>query len=256
MKNPEDYNVRAVERALQILNCFDDAHSERGVSEIAEAVGLHKATAHRIVTTLLNYGYLERADNGQKYRLGLALADLGFKVVRNTDLRQEALPYMKELNTRFDETCDLSIFDKGQVFYLEVLHSKHALDVMAAVGQRLPACCTASGKAILAFLPLEEVEEYLEKPLRSMTDKTITSPGELKQELQEIRETGYAVDNEETELGIRAISSPVFTRNGSVIAAISILSPSSRSSMTDLLNMAEPLMKATQSISKRMGYKF
>ena len=80
MKDPNDYNVRAVERAIQILNCFDNDNSQRGVSEIAQAVGLHKATTHRIVTTLLNYGYLERAEDEQRYRLGLQLASLGYKV--------------------------------------------------------------------------------------------------------------------------------------------------------------------------------
>jgi hypothetical protein len=79
MKDPTDYNVRAVERALQILGCFDNEHPERGLSEIALAVNLHKATAHRIVTTLVNYGYLERADDGQKYRLGLGVNQPGFQ---------------------------------------------------------------------------------------------------------------------------------------------------------------------------------
>ena len=96
MKDPNDYNVRAVERALQIMECFDNEHPERGISEIAQAVDLHKATAHRIVTTLVNYGYLERADEGQKYRLGLELTNLGFKVIHRMDLRREALPHMKQ----------------------------------------------------------------------------------------------------------------------------------------------------------------
>ncbi len=100
MKDPNEYNVRAVERALQILECFDDQHPERGISEIAQAVGLHKATAYRIVTTLVNYGYLEWIAEAQKYRLGLT--NFGFKVIRRMDLRHEALPYMKELVQEWD----------------------------------------------------------------------------------------------------------------------------------------------------------
>ena len=94
MKDQSEYNVRAIERALQILDCFGDKNPERGVSEIAKAVNLHKATTHRIVTTLLNYGYLERADDDQRYCLGLKLAGLGFSVIRRMDLRREAIPYM------------------------------------------------------------------------------------------------------------------------------------------------------------------
>ena len=136
MKDPNEYNVRAVERALHIMGCFDSEHPERGISEIAEAVGLHKATAHRIVTTLVNYGYLERVADDQKYRLGLELANLGFKVIRRMDLRREALPYMQQLVQEWDETCDLSIFDQGRVFYIEVLQGNQALTIAAAVGQR------------------------------------------------------------------------------------------------------------------------
>ena len=95
MKNPSEYNVRAVERAIQILGCFDNQHPERGISEIAQVVGLHKATAYRIVTTLVNYGFLEWVESGQKYRLGIELASLGLKVIRRMDLRKEAQPFME-----------------------------------------------------------------------------------------------------------------------------------------------------------------
>jgi IclR family KDG regulon transcriptional repressor len=253
-KNPEEYNVRAVERALKILNCFNDEHTERGISEISQAVGLHKATAHRIVTTLLNYNFLERAEDGQKYRLGLALAELGLKVIRQADLRREALPFMNELNRDFDESCDLSIYDQGQVFYIEVISSSHALNIAAEVGQRLPAYCTASGKVFLAYLSEEELNDYLETPLKPLTKSTITSSEELRQQLLEIRKQGYALDNEETEIGIRAIAAPIFNQNGSVIGSISIPSPRSRRSIKELLNMAEPLIEAARAISQRIGF--
>ena len=255
MKNPEDYNVRAVERALLILNCFDDQHSERGISEISQAVGLHKATAHRLVTTLVNYNFLERVEDGQKYRLGMALADLGMKVVRQTDLREEALPFMKKLNQQFDETCDLSIFDNWQVYYIEVLPSSHALNIAATVGQGLPAYCTASGKVFLANLNTDELEDYLEKPLKPLTEKTITSPAELKRQLDEVRQDGFATDNEETEIGIRAISVPIFGRKNNVVAAIGIPSPTSRLSQEGLQNMTAALKDAAEQISARLGWK-
>src|SRR5512136_2725432 len=177
-KDPSDYNVRAVERALQIMGCFDNEHPERGISEIAQAVDLHKATAHRIVTTLVNYGYLERADDGQKYRLGLELTNLGFKVVHRMDLRREALPYMKQLIQEWDETCDLCVFDRGMVLYIEVLRGSRALTVAAAVGQRLPAHATASGKLFLAYLPPAELDVILSQPLPTYTKNTQTSPAE------------------------------------------------------------------------------
>ena len=254
MKDPNQYNVRAVERALQILECFDDEHPERGISEIAQAVDLHKATAYRIVTTLVNYGYLEWAAEGQKYRLGLELTNLGFKVIRRMDLRHEALPYMKELVQEWDETCDLSIFDQGRVFYIEVLRGNHALTISAAVGQRLPVHCTASGKLFLAFLPEAELNAILNLPMDAYTDNTVTSRDELFDQLEKIRNQGYAVDYEEYELGICAVAAPIFNRRGNVIAAIGGPSPTSRMTPERIMEIAEAYKKAAQAISRRMGY--
>lgn len=253
MKDPNEYNVRAVERALLIMGCFDSAHPERGISEIAEVVGLHKATAHRIVTTLVNYGYLERLADGQKYRLGLELANLGFKVVRRMDLRREALPYMKQLVQEWDETCDLSIFDQGKVFYLEVLRGNHALTISASVGQQLPAHCTANGKLLLAHLPSDELDIYLSQPLDAYTDNTITSPDEIRGQLETIRNQGYAVDYEEFELGICAVAAPICNRSGNVIAAIGSPSPISRMTPERISEIAQAFKEAARAISHRLG---
>ena len=252
MKDPTDYNVRAVERALQILSSFDDQHTERGLSEIAQGVDLHKATTHRLVTTLVNYGYLERTD-GQKYRLGLRLTDLGYKAIRRMDLRREALPYMTQLSQQLEEACDLSIFDRGEVFYIEYVPGPHALTVAAAVGQHLPAYCTASGKLLLANLPPDKLNAYLEHPLVAYTDKTITSPEKLRQQLDEVRERGYAVDDEELEEGIRAVSAPICNRRGEISASISVPGPTSRMTKDRIPQIAQALRETARTISRRMG---
>jgi IclR family transcriptional regulator, KDG regulon repressor len=254
-KDPNDYNVRAVERALQILSCFDDQHQERGISEIAQAVDLHKATAHRIVTTLVNYGYLERAGDGQKYRLGLVLPELGFKVIRRMDLRREALPHMLQLVEQWDETCDLSVFDQGQVFYVEVVKGNRALSIAAAVGQRLPAYCTASGKLFLAYLPNDALESYLSRPLISYTENTITSKEELLKRLKTIRSQGYAVDKEEMEEGVYAIAAPICNDQGKMVAAMSVPSPVSRLDDEREVEIIESLKQAALNISRRLGCK-
>lgn len=255
MKDPKDYNVRAVERAIRILECFDDDNPERGVTEIAEVVDLHKATTHRIVTTLLNYGYLERSEDDQRYRLGLHLAGLGFKVIKRMNLRREALPYLKELVEEWDETCDLCIYDQERVFYIEVLRGNHALTIAADVGQRLPVHCTASGKVFLAYLPEKEVESILSKPLPAYTQNTITSPHELRIQLESIKIQGYSVDNEELEEGVRAIAVPVRDHSNQIIAAISIPGPVNRMSMDRISEISTYLVCTAQAISHRMGWK-
>lgn len=255
MKDPSDYNVRAVERALKILNCFDERNPERGISEIAQAVDLHKATTHRIVTTLVNYGYLERADDDQRYKLGLRLAGLGFKVVRRMDLRQEALPYMSQLVEKWDETCDLSIFDQERVFYIEVLHGNHALTIVAEVGQRLPAHCTASGKIFLAHLSKPELGAFLSKPLQAYTENTITSVDILREQLEVIRQQGYSFDDEELEEGIRAVSAPIRNHKGEIIAAMSIPGPINRMTNERIAEIAVSLVETAQKMSNRMGWE-
>jgi len=175
-RDPETYNVRAVERAMQILSSFDGEHTERGVSEIAQATGLHKATTHRIIMTLLNCGFLERAADGERLRPGLQLVELGLGALRDLDFRRAAFPYMQQLVERFQETCDLGIFDRGRVLYVEVVHSEHSLTIAARIGRHLPVHCTASGKVFLAFLPAQEAGiRAVSAPIRDIDGNVIAT---------------------------------------------------------------------------------
>ena len=254
MKDPNDYNVRSIDRALQILDCFDDDHPTWGLTEISQEVGLHKATTHRIMTTLLNFKYLEKTNDGQKYRLGLRLASLGFSVVRRMDLRSEALPHMRQIVDQFDEACDLSIFDRWEVFYVEVVQSNHALTIAAAPGMRLPAYCTASGKVFLAFLPEDVFNRTIQRPMTKLTPNTITDPLILKIQLEEIRKQGYGVDSEEMEVGIKAISAPIFNQDNKITAAIRIPAPTSRIPESKIPELAEALIITSKKISRSLGW--
>ena len=256
MKDQSDYNVRAVERALQILECFDDRHPERGVSEISEEIGLHKATTYRILTTLMNYGYIERAADGQKYRLGLRLSELGFKVVRRMDLRREALPLIQQLLDQLGETCDLCVFDHGRVFYLDVLQSRHAVTVAATPGQRLPVHCTASGKLFLAYLPADAIDPLLAGKFPGYTPNTITSVEQLRQQMELIRRQGYSVDDQEFEIGLWAASAPILNQHNEILAAVSVLSPTSRITPERSQEIIRALTETTQLISRRIGRAF
>jgi DNA-binding IclR family transcriptional regulator len=247
-------NVRSVERALQILGCFDHGHPERGISEIAKAVGLHKATTYRIVSTLLSHGYLERAEDGQRYRLGMTLARLGFIAVRRTDVRREGMPVMTDLAARLNETCDLSVYNQGEVYFIEVVQGSRALTIAAAVGRSLPVHATASGKVLLAHLPEPEAELILGGALEAHTQRTITDPAELRRQLEAVRAQGFAVDDEELEQGVRAVSAPVRDREGTVIAALSITCPTSRLPLERIPEIATEARQAADAISRRLGW--
>jgi len=248
-KKLNDYNVRAVERAVQILSSLDDEHPEQSLSEIVRATGLHKATTHRIITTLLNCGFIERTANGEKYRLGLRVAGLGLNVLHRLDFRREALPYMQQLVDRFQENCTLGVFDRGRVLYVEIVPSKHTLTIAARVGRHLPVHCTAGGKVLLAFLPPEVVEPILNTPLVAYTENTITSPARLQEELAVTRQRGYGLDEEEFEVGIRAVSAPVRDIEGNVIAQMSMAGPANRLTVERIPEIAEALMEVANIIS-------
>jgi len=234
---------------MQILSAFDSEHGDRGVSEIAQVTGLHKATTHRIMMTLLNGGFLERAEDGERFRLGIRVVELGLGALRGLDLRRAAFPYMQQLVERFDETCDLGIFDRGWVLYVEVVHSQHSLTIAARVGRRLPAYCTASGRVFLTFLPPEVVEPTLSEPLKPCTEKTTTSLAQLREELEATQQRGYSLDDEEFEKGIRAVSVPVRDVDGNVIAALSMPGPVTRMPPQRLSEIADALLEAADAIS-------
>jgi IclR family KDG regulon transcriptional repressor len=249
-KAPKTYNVRAVERAMRILSSFDDSHhAELGVSEIAQATGLHRATAHRIAMTLLGNGFLERTADGAKFQLGLRMVELGLGALQRLDVRRAAFPYMQQLVERFQEICTLSMFDRGQVLYVEVVHSERSLTIAARVGRHLPAHCTASGRVFLAFLPREVVEPILKAPLTACTAKTITSLAALREELEATRQRGYALDDEEFEEGIRAIAAPVRDLDGNLVAALSIPSPTNRLRRERIPEIAQALLEAANAVS-------
>jgi len=252
-RKAKDYNVRAVERAVHILSCLDAEHPERSLSEIAQATRLHKATTHRIVATLLNCGFIERTIDGEKYRLGLFVAELGLGVLGRLDFRREALPHMQQLVERFQETCTLGIFDRGQVLYVEIVRSKHELTIAARVGRRLPAHCTAGGKALLALLPPTVVDPILNAPLAVYTEKTITSPVRLREELEVVRQRGYAIDDEEFEVGIRAVGVPIRDIDGNVIAQMSMPGPTNRLTPERVPEIAQALMEAADAILVQGG---
>ncbi len=254
MRDQAEYNVRSVERALQILNSFDDAHPERGISEISEVVGLHKATIHRILTTMLNLGFIERSADGQKYRLGIQMIDLGFKVLRRMDLRREAIPFMREFIDNWDEAIDLSVYQSNEVLYVEVMQSRQMLTIAASIGQRLPAYCTASGKLFLAFMAEKEFKDYSNTAFRPFTKNTIASVDGLTHELARIREIGYAIDDEEYESGIKAVAAPIRNYTGVVVAALSVPGPVGRMSEARIEQISKVICQYAADISRRLGW--
>jgi len=245
--------IQALVRAIDILNCFEDAE-ELGVTEISNKIKLHKSTTFNIISTLEYCHYLEKNETTGKYRLGIELFRMGTKV--KYDLRKIVVPYLEKLLSQFKETANLVVRDGDYVIYLEKIESPHSMRISTAAGSRLPVNTTAVGKAILSGLPDDELHEIINGiPLIKFTDFTICDQKELLENIKKVRDSGYAEDFEELEIGLTCVAAPIFNHTGKAFAAISISGPTSRMSDEIRGEMGKSLVEVTREISKMLGYK-
>jgi IclR family KDG regulon transcriptional repressor len=242
-------SVRAVERSLDILLCFTLQTPELSMTEIATQVGLHKSTAHRLLATLENKRFVQRDPNSGLYRLGLRLLRLIHVTLNHDNLLQLAIPHLHRLSEAFEENVHLTVLDVTSVVYVHVIESPRRVKLAAALGQSLPAHATASGKAILAFLPESELLNILERGMQQYTKNTIRSVEEYIKDKQEIIERGYAVSEQEYESDINALAAPIFDVDSYPVASISIAGPAYRLTNERILEIAPSLLSTVNEIS-------
>lgn len=246
-------SVRSVDRALDILLCFTRDDPARSLTQIAEAIHMSKTTVHRLLATLENKRFITRDNATGLYRLGLRFIEMASLVLQDVDLHRWAQPYLQRLAKEYGETVDLSILDGSQVIYLEVIESPQRVKLAAAVGQRLPAYFTASGKALLAFLPEESAKKIISENLAEASGRGRDSIQEMLADLRETAERGYAISEQEYEEEINAVAAPIFDKDRNPIASIAIVGPSFRLSKDRLPSLGESLRKMTQVISDEVG---
>jgi IclR family KDG regulon transcriptional repressor len=245
MKKANPYKVKVLEKTLNILDLFNEKGKELTPAEIRKSLDLNKSTIFRILNILVHAGYLEKNSVTLKYRSGFKLYHLGSLVEDRSEIRNIAHPFLEELTEKCDETVHLVVLDQGEALYLDKLEGKKAIRVVSKVGWRLPTHCSGVGKVLLAFLPDETVREIIQqKGLKRFTNNTITDIVTLKIELARIRKQGYAIDNEEIEVGLKCIAAPLKYSKGEAIAAISISGPKERFSGIEMKRLI-PLVKST-----------
>lgn len=246
-------SVRSVERALDILLCFTREEPTRSLTQISESIHMSKTTVHRLLATLENKRFITRDRVTGLYRLGFRFIEMASLVLQDVQLHLWAHPYLQRLSAECDETVDLSILDGSHVVYLDVIESAQRVKLAAAVGQRLPAFCTASGKALLAYLPEEQIKKILGENLTEYTDRTpISVPGILA-DLRVTAERGYAISEQEYEQDLNAVAAPILDADNHPIASIAIVGPSFRLTKDRLPALGESIRKMTQLISNEVG---
>jgi IclR family transcriptional regulator, KDG regulon repressor len=245
-------SIRAVERALDVLLCFSKQTPELSMTQISEEVQMHKSTVHRLLLTLEKKRFVQRDPLTSLYRPGIRLLQLAYLTLEKNDLRQVAAPFMHRLLDQHLETVDLSIFDGVDVVFLDVLESQQRIRLAAATGQRLPAFCTASGKAFLAFMPDDVVKRILEHGMAKYTPFTPTSVKAVLDDLHDTRERGFAISEQEYEDGINAVCAPILDSSGKPIAALAVAGPAYRLTLEHMREIGPSVMATTQEISREI----
>lgn len=214
------------------------------MTQIAERIGINKSTVHRLLATLERKRFVERDPKSGIYRAGVHLLQLAYLATESNDLRRVSEPFLRSLWEQYRETVDLAVFDGSEICYIHVIESPQRVKLAAAIGQRLPAFCTASGKAILAHLPRETVLHVLEHGMSQYTPWTVISREKILETLEQSQEIGFAYTEQEFEEGINAVSAPVLGRGGLPIASVSVAGPAYRLSREKLLEIG-PAVRAT-----------
>lgn len=251
---PRRMRLSSVANALRLTKAFSEQEYEMGISALAARLGLAKSTVHRLATTLVEYDMLEQNRESGKYRLGLAFFELGTLVRRKMDTATEAQGEIHALADSSGETVQLAILDHLTVLYIRIRESRQAVRLSSGLGSRAPAHCTGVGKALLAFQPAEVVQQVIDAGLKRHTVNTITEPEALRTELASIRARGYAIDDEEIEVGLRCVAAPIRDHSGQVVAAISVAAPVQRMSKKTVQTTVPSVVAAAENISRRLGY--
>jgi len=246
--------LSSVANALRLVRAFSDDEYEIGITNLARRLSLPKSTVHRLATTLVDAGFLEQNPETGGYRLGLALFDLGMLVRRKMGVVTEARPYLRALMERTGESVHLTVLDRASVLYVNNIASPQAIRMQSNLGARVPAHCCSEGKALLAFEPAATVDSVIAAGLAPRTPKTIVKPQRLREELAQVGARGYALDDEELEIGLRAAAAPIRNHRGDVVAAVSIAGPVHRVSKKALQRFAAEAVATGRTISQRLGY--
>jgi DNA-binding IclR family transcriptional regulator len=242
----------SVIKAFIILD-FIASNGGISLTAVSKKLGTSKSTAFRYLTTFEKLGVVNR-DDSDRFTLGPKLIELAGVYLRDNSLRKVTEPFLNQLAEETKETAHLAVPSENEVVYIDKVDSSHSIQMASRIGGRMPMHCTSLGKAILAH-SLDQVEEIIDEGLTTQTPNTVRSPEALREELEFVRSKGFSIDDEENELGVRCVGSPIFNHAGKAIGAISVSGPANRMPMKQCRKWGPLVRETAFKISKRMGYR-
>lgn len=250
------YNfIQSLGRAFSILEQFSKDERALGLTTIAKRVGLHRSTCFGLLHTLQELGYVQHDPESGQYSLGLKAFELGQAYIDGMDLRNVSHPFLLRIVEKTQETTHLVVSEGNRAIYIDKVEAPHGMTISSRIGQEAILHGTAVGKILLAYMPDEDSEKVLSAGLPRYTQQTITDPDQMRQHLQWIRQYGFAVDDQEREIGLRCVAAPIFNARKQVIGAISISGTSPRVTRERLDEFSQTLKQSALEISRLLGYR-
>jgi IclR family transcriptional regulator, pca regulon regulatory protein len=252
-----EYLVNSLVRGIELLQLFTRDKPSLSLPEIAELSGLNRTTAYRFVYTLRRLGFLELEVDTRRYRLGARILQLGFEYLNSLQIVDRAYPYLRALRTEVGESTHLGILDGPSVVYVARVPGEHIVSTSVNVGSRLPAHLTAMGRVLLAYLPADRLDAILDTiDFQPRTPHSVANASELQKKLDQVREQGYALTDQEYEAGVSSAAAPIRGPEGDVIAAINLSAPAMRITRDTIRRSLLPaLLRTADELSMAMGHR-
>jgi len=250
----EKEKIKSIEKGLTLLEFLSNNEKEMGVTEISKELQMRTSTIHRMLNTFKSRGYIIQNKQTSKYSLGFQLYVLGCKVQSAMNLVESVTPFLRKLSYHTKESINFAILEGTETVSLCKIESSELLKTDIKIGARLPAHCTAVGKALLAFLPEREFEILyinITEKLHSPTPNSISSVMELKKCLKKIKKDGYAIDEGELNIGINCFAVPILNKNGKSVAGISITGSSLRFTLSEKKKLKNILINISFQLNKQ-----
>lgn len=236
--------VTSLARGLKVIQSFDEEHGKMSLSQVAVRTDLNRATARRFLFTLNTLGYVN--SDGKLFWLSPKVLELGYSYLASQPIANIVQPFVDQISEQIGESCSVSVLDGTEVVYISRRMTQHIMSISLNVGTRLPAVVTSMGRVMLADKSIEELNAILEKvQLKSFTEYTLVNKQTLKDELLKVQKQGYAIINEELELGLRSMAVPIYNEQGEVVAAINVGTHAARISEQELIDRILPYLQDT-----------
>ncbi|MED4228728.1 IclR family transcriptional regulator [Neobacillus cucumis] len=244
--------LQSVQHGLQILQLFTIEKPVWGITEIANALQIHKSTVSRLIADLLVEGFLQK--EGHKYSLGFSLLSISGVITSHLEIHRESKDVLKKLVSDLEESAHIAILEGKEITYVNKIECADPVSLLSSIGKKNSVTCTSAGKVLLAFEPNDKIESIMAEGLQRMGPNSITAPEQLKGQLSQIKQQGFSICIDEMHENVVSIAAPVRDYTSEVVAAVSVVGTRERIHHTKINGFTERIIGAANEISMKLGF--